>query len=102
MLCVPSGIGLDDDDGARSWMTGEIAQRDNLLTERDERGACHLEARNPKRNPDDRDAKRDASEQVGERKPPAREDEPENVRERAQPTVSSLGGTNVRPKGQSA
>src|SRR3954447_21622347 len=52
---------------------------DDLPTERGQRHRNELEVRESERDPDDREAEQYAGDEVGERQPPAREQEPEDV-----------------------
>lgn len=56
--------------------------RHDLATEWAQAHRDELEVRKTKRDPDDRQAEQDAAEDVNERQPPARDDEPDDVADR--------------------
>ena len=71
---------------------------DDLAPERRQRDRDQLEVRQAERDPDDRDAHRDAGDQVPEREPPAGEDDPDDVADQRAVPASGLR-TSVRPNG---
>jgi hypothetical protein len=73
----------------------------DLYPERQERDRNDLEVREPQRDPDDRQAQQDPGHQVGDRKPPAEQDDPDDVADQradAHPLLPRGDGPAERPQ----
>jgi heat shock protein HtpX len=77
----PGPLGAGRSARGRSARVGEgaLVGRHDLAAQRHQRDRDQLQVRPPERDADDRHEERDAGEQVPQRQPPAREDQPDHV-----------------------
>src|SRR4051794_17379784 len=83
---------LGDGNGeARQPAAPLLLHGDDLASEGAQTDRDELEVRQPQRDPDDRQAQKDAGDEVQERKPPAGDEEPDQVADRGADAFAGLG-----------